>query len=76
MELHEDFMLLVAREKIADAERRAEELRAIRGNRPGKSLRARLGWMLIGWGRWILGESVLDQRPPAPLAHLPPQNTY
>ena len=56
MHMHEDTMLLMAKERIQEAERRAELSRALRLARPPhRPARVRLGMALVRLGQWILG---------------------
>ena len=56
MHIHEDTMLLMARERILEAERRAEVSRALRMTRPAhRPVRVRLGMALVRLGQWIMG---------------------
>jgi hypothetical protein len=57
MHMLEDVVLQVAKERMGDAWRHAEQMRAIRRARaPRRSARVRLGMALIRFGHWILGQ--------------------
>ena len=59
MHIHENMMLLMTRERIREAERRAEVSRALRQARPARHpARVRLGMALIRLGEWIMGRSL------------------
>ena len=53
MYLHEQIASRLAKERLADALRAAEHLRALRMARP--ALRIRLGGTLVRLGRWMVG---------------------
>ena len=55
----EDYaMLLMARERMQEASRSAEQRRALRlAKAPHRSTRIRLGTALIRLGHWIMGQS-------------------
>lgn len=62
MHIHEDTMLLMARERILEAERRAEVSRALRMARPARRpARVRLGMALVRIGQWIMGRPSTTQ---------------
>ena len=59
MGFDEDILLMIAREKFVEAERRAEQLRAIRqASPPCRPVRAVLGMALVRLGRRIMGEAL------------------
>jgi len=53
MYLHEQIALRLAKERLADAMRDMEQLRAFRRARP--ALRIRLGGTLVRLGQWMVG---------------------
>ncbi len=55
MDIQDDVLLTIAKERIAEAERHAALRRAIRGDRPGSTVRIRLGLALIRFGRLVMG---------------------
>ena len=66
MNLHEDTALLMARERMEDAMRFAEQRRLLRHARgPRQPARVRLGLAIVRLGRWLMGSS-----PEAPRAHV------
>ncbi len=73
MELHEHTALLVAKERIADAVRAAEQARAIRLARgPHTSARVRLGKALIRLGERMMGQYGQAPRIPVRLGQTEP----
>jgi hypothetical protein len=56
MDLQDDVLLMMAKERIADAERHAALRRAIRRNQPRISARMRLGRLFIRIGQAMLGD--------------------
>jgi hypothetical protein len=62
MHIHEDMLLLMTRERIREAERRAEVSRALRLARPARRpARIRLGMALVRLGQWIMGRPSTTQ---------------
>ena len=62
MDIHEHTVVLIAKERMGDAWRHAEQMRTLRLARvPRPPARVRLGTVLIRLGHWIQG-----QPPPAP----------
>ena len=58
MYIHEDMMLLMARERMEVAMRYAEQRRAVRAARPARPpARVRLGLALVRLGHWIMGNT-------------------
>ncbi len=56
--LHEDFALLMAKERMEDAMHFAEQRRALRLARSlRRPVRVRLGMALVRFGHWIMGQS-------------------
>jgi len=64
MHFHEEIVLRMAKERIEDAVRVAEETRATRCARERRSARFRLGGALVRLGHWMLGQ-------PSPAASTP-----
>ncbi len=58
MDLHEQLALQMAKERIKDAVRAAEQMRDIRLAGARHPARARLGKVLVRLGRWMMGEAV------------------
>ena len=56
MYVHEDIALRMANERLADAIRRAEQQRSIRGAVSQTPARVRLGRSLVRLGHWISGQ--------------------
>jgi hypothetical protein len=57
MDIHEHTVVLVAKERMEDARRSAEQVRALRLARtPRPSARVRLGTALVRLGHWIQGQ--------------------
>jgi hypothetical protein len=63
MDLNEQIAMRMAKERIEDAVRAAEQMRAIRLGRARRSARFRLGSALVRLGHWML-----DHASPAPSA--------
>ena len=58
MFIEDHAMLLIARERMEDASRSAEQRRALRIARaPRRATRVRLGLTLVRLGHWIMGHS-------------------
>ncbi|HSB69045.1 MAG TPA: hypothetical protein VLT62_06920 [Candidatus Methylomirabilis sp.] len=57
MGIHEQIALRMAQERIEDAVRAAEQMRAIRSARSRRSARDVLGSALIRIGHWMMGRS-------------------
>jgi hypothetical protein len=57
MDLHEQLALQMAKERIADAVREAQRMRAIGFTGARRSARVRLGSALVRLGRWMAGQS-------------------
>ena len=57
MDLHEQLALQMAKERIDDAVREAERMRAMRFGRARRSARVRLGSALVRLGQWMAGRS-------------------
>jgi hypothetical protein len=55
MHIHEQVVLRMARDRMEDAVRAAEQVRAIRSAFAPRSARVRLGSALVRLGRWIIG---------------------
>jgi hypothetical protein len=53
MDIHEQIAFQLAKERMEDALRDAQERRAIRLARPRRSARVRLGSALVRLGHWI-----------------------
>ena len=62
MEMNEQAMLLMARQRIQEALREAELSRALALHAPRRSLRVRLGSGLVRIGQWMLGPSLAECR--------------
>ena len=63
--IHEETALLMARERMEDALRHAERMRALRLARgPRRPMRVRLGMILVRIGHWIMGQSCPVPRAP------------
>jgi hypothetical protein len=62
----EDYtMLLMARERMKEASRSAEQRRALRlAESPRQSIRVRLGIALVWLGHWMMGQYVSTPRTP------------
>jgi hypothetical protein len=70
MLIHEETALLMARERMEDAVRYAEQRRALRLARaPRLPVRVRLGMILVRIGHWIMGQSCPVPRAPIGLRH-------
>jgi len=58
MFIEDHAMLMMARERMEETSRSAEQRRALRlAEAPHRSTRARLGMALIRLGHWIMGQS-------------------
>lgn len=55
MYIHEQLALRMAQERIEDAVRAAEQMRAIHSARARQSARVRLGSALVRLGHWMMG---------------------
>ncbi len=55
MDINERVVLQLARERLEEAVRAAEERRAIGTTRVGRPVRARLGTILVTLGHWMMG---------------------
>ncbi len=55
MYIHEQIVQQLAKERIEEAERVADRMRAIRSSRVCHSARVRLGGALVRLGQWISG---------------------
>jgi hypothetical protein len=56
MHIDEHVTLLMARQRIQEAERRAQQLRGLRLARaPRQTMRVRVGMALVRFGHWIMG---------------------
>lgn len=65
MQFHEEIALLIARERMEDAVRLAEQTRAIRQSQARRRLlRDRLGSAVVRFGQWIMGQSMPARRTP------------
>ncbi len=68
MHIDEHIMLLIAKQRIQEAERRAQQLRALRPARaPRQTTRVRLGMALVRFGHWIMGQPSAAPRTPIAL---------
>ena len=56
MNMQDDVMLLMARERIAEAEREAEIRRAVRMDRISRPAHVRLGLALVRLGHWLMAD--------------------
>lgn len=57
MHIDEHMMLLMAKQRIQEAERRSQQLRALRLVRaPRQTTRVRVGMALVRFGHWIMGQ--------------------
>ena len=54
MHIHENVAFRMAQERIEDAVRAAEQMRAIRSARAPRSPRVRLGSALVRLGHWMM----------------------
>ena len=71
MHIDENIMLLMAGQRVQDAERRAEEWRALRLARPPRPpSRVLLGMALVRLGHWIMGQASM-----APGSPMSPRQT-
>lgn len=57
MDIHEHLALQIAKERIDDAVREAEQLRALHSDPARRSVRVRLGSALVRLGTWMGGQS-------------------
>jgi len=64
MDIHEHIALRIAKERLEDAVRSAEQMRALRLTRARTSARIRLGRVLVRLGHWMLGQP--SPVPPSP----------
>ncbi len=64
MDIHEHIALRIAKERMEDAVRSAEQMRALRLARARTSARIRLGRALVQLGHWMLGQP--SPAPPSP----------
>ncbi len=55
MDINERVLLQLAKERLEEAVRAAEERRAIGTERVGRPMRVRLGTILVTLGRWMMG---------------------
>jgi hypothetical protein len=63
---NEQFAALIAKERIQNATRRAEQTRILRSARvPRRPLRVRLGTALAQLGHWMMGQRWPDPERPA-----------
>jgi hypothetical protein len=53
MNIDDHFVMKLAKERIDEAVRAAEQTRAIRAGQPHRSVRHRLGIALVRFGRWM-----------------------
>ncbi len=65
MYIQEHTVVLMAKERMEDAVRSAEQMRALRlGRAPRRSARVRLGMALVRFGHWIMGQPSPAPGPP------------
>ncbi len=57
MDIHEQIAFQIAKERIEDAVRAAEQMRAIGLARSGRPARVRLGSVLVRLGHWMMGQA-------------------
>ncbi len=57
MDIEEQVALQMAKERIEDAVRAAEERRAMAFERTGRPVRARMGSVLVRLGHWMMGQA-------------------
>ncbi len=73
MDIHEDILLLMVRQRTEEALRHAEQMRALRLARaPRSPVRVRLGIALVRFGHWIIGPSCPAPRTPIGLRQSQP----
>jgi urease accessory protein UreF len=57
MHFHEQIAFQIAKERIEDAVRTAQRMRAIRSTRAPRSARVRLGSALVRLGNWMMSHA-------------------
>jgi hypothetical protein len=66
MDIHEQLAFRMAKERVEDAVRAAEQMRAIRFARARRSARIRLGRAVVRLGHWTLGQPSPAPSNPSP----------
>jgi hypothetical protein len=57
MDINEQIALQMAKERMREAVRAAEQRRAIGFERAGRPVRVRLGGVLVRLGHWMMGQA-------------------
>jgi hypothetical protein len=68
MDIYEQIALQIAKERLADAVREAERIRAMRVSRVPRPARVRLGSAIVRFGQWMAGDSSPVASSRSPLA--------